>query len=176
MRIIDFKSTLSFAIKTLNEDRADDNLNFERNFDSTMQNAAAYIKKLIEAKNEGDNITESELNEIILDDYNRIVDETYQNTDISIITMKYIAVKYLSAHRNEIPELLKEIDERGLVYSESESYTDDFHENLLLALLAVQDDYRQYSENMSETNPEFLEEIETLVKENGKVAGFKKIL
>ena len=50
---------------------------------------------------------------------------------------------------------LNEIRERGLQYSEKESYTDDFHENLLIALLAVQNDYEQYFENMKLIRPLF---------------------
>lgn len=174
MRVRSFASTLSFAKANLIEDKADDNINLIKNFDPIMRQASAYIKKIVEDNFDGENITASELNDLILSDYNRIVDETYQNTDIPVISMKYIAIKYLSTHRNEIPELLREIEERGMVYSESEAYTDSFHENLLLGLLAVQDDYKEYCENMKATNPEFLAEIETLVAENGKIAGFKK--
>lgn len=174
MRVRSFASTLSFAKANLIEDKADDNINLIKNFDPIMRQASAYIRKIVEENFDGENITDSELNDLILTDYNRIVDETYQNTDIPVISMKYIAIKYLSTHRNEIPELLKEIEERGMIYSESEAYTDSFHENLLLALLAVQDDYREYCENMKATNPEFLAEIEALVAENGKLLGFKK--
>ena len=174
MRIRNFASTLNFARATLNEDRVDDNVNFEKNFNSIMRQAAIYIKKLARRKEVSEDITDQELNSLILDDYNRLLDETYQNTDIPLISMKYVAVKYLSKHRGEIPELLKEIEKRGLVYSESESYTDDFHENLLIALLAVQNDYEQYCENMKLTNPEFLMEIDALVEQNGKIGGFKK--
>lgn len=174
MRIRNFASTLNFAKATLNEDRVDDNVNFEKNFNSIMKQASIYIKKLARRKEVSEDITDQELNSLILDDYNRLLDETYQNTDIPLISMKYVAVKYLSKHRNEIPGLLKEIDERGLVYSENESYTDDFHENLLIALLAVQEDYEQYCANMKLTNPEFLAEIEALVAEHGNVGGFKK--
>ena len=174
MRIRNFASTLNFAKATLNEDRVDDNVNFEKNFNSIMRQAAIYIKKLARRNEVSEDITDQELNSLILDDYNRLLDETYQNTDIPLISMKYVAVKYLSKHRGEIPELLKEIEKRGLVYSESESYTDDFHENLLIALLAVQNDYEQYCENMKLTNPEFLMEIDALVEQNGKIGGFKK--
>lgn len=174
MRIRNFASTLNFAKATLNEDRVDDNVNFEKNFNSIMRQASIYIKKLARKNGIGEDATEQELNSLILDDYNRLLDETYQNTDVFLISMKYVAVKYLSKHRSEIPGLLKEIDERGLVYSENESYTDDFHENLLIALLAVQDDYKQYYEEMKLTNPEFLAEIEALVEQNGKINGFKK--
>ena len=34
MRIRNFASTLNFAKATLNEDRVDDNVNFEKNFNS----------------------------------------------------------------------------------------------------------------------------------------------
>ncbi len=174
MRIRNFASTLNFAKATLNEDRVDDNVNFEKNFNSIMRQAAIYIKKLARRNEVSEDITDQELNSLILDDYNRLLDETYQNTDIPLISMKYVAVKYLSKHRGEISGLLKEIEERGLVYSENESYTDDFHENLLIALLAIQNDYEQYCENMKLTNPEFLTEIEALVEQNGKIGGFKK--
>lgn len=174
MKVRSFSSTLNFAKANLIEDKADDNINLIKNFDSIMAQASAYIRKIVEENSDEEEVSASRLNELILEDYNRIVDDTYQNTDIPIISMKYIAVKYLSAHRNQIPGLLKEIEERGMVYSENETYTDDFHENLLIALLAVQDDYRQYCTNMKATNPEFLAEIENLVEENGKVGGFKK--
>lgn len=174
MRIRDFASTLKFAIATLEEDREDDNINFEKNFNSIMKQAATYIRKIAQRKSVSSDVTELELNEMILEDYNRIVDETYQNSDIPSFSMKYLAVKYLSDHRDEIPELQKEITERNLVYSENEPYSDNFHETLLLALLGVQEDYRQYCENMKETNPEFLAEIEALVAEHGKIGGFKK--
>lgn len=174
MKIRSFSSTLNFAQANLIEDKADDNVNLIKNFNAIMRQASAYIRKLVEENFDEENISASELNELILEDYNRIVDETYQNTDIPIISMKYIAVRYLSKHRNQVPELLREIEERGMVYSENETYTDDFHENLLIALLAVKDDYREYCENMKATNPEFLAEIQSLVEEHGKVAGFKK--
>ena len=174
MKIRSFSSTINFAKANLIEDKADDNVNLIKNFDSIMRQASAYIRKIVEENFDGENISASELNELILADYNRIVADTYQITDIPIISMKYIAIKYLSAHRNQVPELLREIDERGMTYSENETYTDDFHENLLIALLAIRDDYREYCENMKATNPEFLAEIEALVEENGKVGGFKK--
>ena len=174
MRIRNFASTLNFARATLNEDRVDDNVNFEKNFNSIMKQAAIYIKKLARRNEVSDDISEEELNSLILNDYNRLLDETYQNTDIPLISMKYVAVKYLSKHRDEIPGLLEEIRSRGLVYSENEYYTDDFHENLVLATLAIKDDFDQYCENMNRTNPEFLTEIQGLVEENGKIGAFKK--
>ena len=174
MRIRSFSSTLNFAITTLNEDKADDNVNLEKNFNEIMEKAAAYIRKIV-AENFGEEeISESDLNTLILEDYNRVVDETYQNTDIPVMSMKYIAVKYLTRHRDEIPALLNEIDERGLKYTPDESYSDDFHENLIYAVLAIKDDYREYCENMRETNPEFQEEIEELVSKYGKVDAFKR--
>lgn len=175
MRIRNFASTLNFAKATLNEDRVDDNVNFEKNFNSIMKQAAIYIKKLAKRKElDVESMSEAELNSLILDDYNRLLDETYQNTDIPLISMKYVAMKYLSQHRNEIPGLLDEISQRGLIYSENESYTDDFYENLLLAVLALQNDYDEYCENMNRTNPEFLAEIQRLIEDNGKIGAFKK--
>lgn len=174
MKMRSFLSTLNFAKANLIEDKAEDNVNLIKNFDSIMRQASAYIRRVVEENSAGKDISTSELNEMIVYDYNRIVDDTYQNTDIPTISMKYIAIKYLSTHRNEIPELSREIEKRGMAFSENEAYTDDFHENLLIALLAVQDDYREYCENMKATNPEFLAEIEELVRENGKVGGFKK--
>ena len=114
MKIRSFSSTINFAKANLIEDKADDNVNLIKNFDSIMRQASAYIRKIVEENFDGENISASELNELILADYNRIVDDTYQNTDIPIISMKYIAIKYLSAHRNQVPELLREIDERGM--------------------------------------------------------------
>ena len=175
MRIRNFASTLNFAKATLNEDRVDDNVNFEKNFNSIMKQAAIYIKKLVKRKElDAEHMSEDELNSLILNDYNRLLDETYQNTDIPLISMKYVAIKYLRQHRNEIPALQEEIKQRGLVYSENEAYTDDFHENLLVAVLALQNDYDEYCENMNRTNPEYLSEIQKLVEENGKIGAFKK--
>ena len=174
MRIRNFASTLSFATTTLKEDRIDDNVNFEKNFNSIMKQASIYIKKIAKENGLTEELSDSEINSLILEDYNRLLDETYQSTDISLISMKYIAVKYLSNHKNEISQLLNEIKQRGLKYSEEEAYTDDFHENLLIALLSVQDDYEKYCENMNEANPEFLVEIRELVEKYGKSGAFKK--
>lgn len=174
MRIRNFSSTLKFAKANFEEDRLDGNLSFQENFDKIMEKYAKYIRKRVDESSDKTDISASEINKIILEDYNRIVDSTYQNTDIPMISMKYIAVKYLSKHRNQISELLKEIEERNLEYSENELYTDDFHKNLLIALLSIQNDYNQYCQNMNHTNPEFMAEIENLKKENENEVAFKK--
>lgn len=174
MRIRDFASTLVFALTTLREDREDDNVNFEKNFNSIMKKATEYIRKIAKSKFGEKEPTIEELNELVITDYNRILDETYQNSDIQSYSLEYLAVKYLSEHKEEIPKLLSEIKERNMVYSEDVPYSDDFHETLLLALLRVQDDNRQYLENMNATNPDFYNEIQRLVSEHGKVVAFKK--
>ena len=74
MRVRSFASTLSFAKTNLIEDKADDNINLIKNFDPIMRQASAYIKKIVEDNFDGENITASELNDLILSDYNRIVE------------------------------------------------------------------------------------------------------
>lgn len=175
MKLRSFSSTLNFAIANMNEDRVDDNKGFENNFDEIIKKAIQYIRKVVDGSSDkGTDLTTEELITLILNDYNKLVDETYKNADIPIISMKYIAVRYLSNHRDEIPGLLQEIEKRGMEYSEDESYTDDFHENLLLATMAIKEDYKQYYENMKATNGEFLVEIEEFVEKYGKIDGFKK--
>lgn len=174
MRIRNFSSTLKFAKANFEEDKLDGNIAFQENFNKIMEKYTKYIRKKVDESIDKADISASEINKIILEDYNRIVDSTYQNTDIPMISMKYIAVKYLSKYRNQIPELLKEIEERKLEYSENELYTDDFHENLLIALLSIQNDYNQYLQNMNQANPEFMVEIEKLKKENENEVAFKK--
>lgn len=174
MRIRSFSSTLNFAINTIREERQEGNRGFENKFDEYMQNAILYIRKIVESNCESENLSKEEINRIVLENYQKVVDGTFQNTDIPIIAMKYVSIKYLSKHRNEIPELLAEIERRNLSFVEDESYTDDFHENLLITLLAVKNDYEKYYENMKQTNPEYLEEIEEFATRYGKVDGFKK--
>ena len=70
MRVRSFASTLSFAKANLIEDKADDNINLIKNFDPIMRQASAYIKKIVEDNFDGENITASELNDLILSDYN----------------------------------------------------------------------------------------------------------
>ena len=57
MRIRSFSSTLNFAITTLNEDKADDNVNLEKNFDEIMEKAAAYIRKIVAENFDGEEIS-----------------------------------------------------------------------------------------------------------------------
>lgn len=174
MRIYDFPYTINFAITNCNDPDRDIFQGFEEMFDEKMQDAASYIRKLYEERTADGEITEEEFKDYIIEDYDKILDETYRSTDVYLYSMKYIAVKYLESHRSEIPALREEIKKRGLEYSEVETYTDDFHENLLLALLNIEKDYEIYCENMSQTNGEYLEEIMGFVEKYGKEEGFKK--
>ncbi len=174
MRIYDFSSTLNFAVTNLNDPDRDVFQGFEEKFDEKMMDAAAYIRKLYEEASVDGEITEEEFKDYIIDDYDRILDQTYRSTDIYALSMKYIAVKYLEEHRSEIPALREEIIRRGLVYSEEEAYTDNFHENLLIVLLDLEKDFEIYVQNMSEINGEFLEEIKDFENKYGKEEGFKK--
>lgn len=169
-----FSSTLNFAVINLNNESTNDTSDFENNFDKIMQKAASYIQKIVIQKYGTLAISEEELNDLILEDYSNIVDSTFQNTDIYSFTMNYIAFKYLDSHREEIPQLLRELEEKGLTYSEEEYYTDDFHQNLLYGLLSLQEDFRIYQENMFNSNAELLEEIESFTDKYGKVEGFKR--
>ena len=174
MRIYDFSSTLNFAVTNLNDPDRDVFQGFEEKFDEKMMDAAAYIRKLYEEASVDGEITEEEFKDYIIDNYDRILDQTYRSTDIYALSMKYIAVKYLEEHRSEIPALREEIIRRGLVYSEEEAYTDNFHENLLIVLLDLEKDFEIYVQNMSEINGEFLEEIKDFENKYGKEEGFKK--
>ena len=174
MRIYDFSSTLNFAVTNLNDPDRDVFQGFEEKFDEKMMDAAAYIRKLYEEASVDGEITEEEFKDYIIDDYDRILDQTYRSTDIYALSMKYIAVKYLEEHRSEIPALREEIIRRGLVYSEEEAYTDNFHENLLIVLLDLEKDFEIYVQNMNEINGEFLEEIKDFENKYGKEEGFKK--
>ena len=133
MKLRSFLETLSFAISIINEETFEDNRSFESNFDDIMQHASDYIRRIVAEDNAiraEDGLPPRDLSEIILEDYDNVVNETYQNSDISLISMKYIAVRYLSRHKDEIPALEAEIEERGLTFSEEENYTDNFHDNL----------------------------------------------
>ena len=131
MRIYDFSSTLNFAVTNLNDPDRDVFQGFEDKFDEKMIDTAIYLRRLYEEASVDGEITEEDFKDYIIEDYDRILDQTYRSTDIYALSMKYIAVKYLEAHRSEIPALMEEIKKRGLVYSEEEAYTDNFHENLL---------------------------------------------
>lgn len=177
MKLRSFLETLSFAISIINEETFEDNRSFESNFDDIMQHASDYIRRIVAedtAIRAEDGLPPRELSEIILEDYDNVVNETYQNSDISLISMKYIAVRYLSRHKDEIPALEAEIEERGLTFSEEENYTDNFHDNLLLALLAVKDDYNEYYRSMMETNGEYMDEIRSFTDQYGDEEGFKR--
>ena len=127
MRIYDFSSTLNFAVTNLNDPDRDSFQGFEENFDDRMIDAAIYIRRLYEEVSKDGEITEEDFKSYIIEDYDRILDQTYRSTDIYALSMKYIALKYLEAHRSEIPALREEIKRRGLVYSETEAYTDSFY-------------------------------------------------
>ena len=174
MRIYDFSSTLNFAVINLNNPDRDSFQGFEEKFDERMMDAAIYIRRLYEEASKDGEITEEEFKDYIIEDYDRILDQTYRSTDIYALSMKYIALKYLEAHRSEIPVLMEEIRQRGLTYSETEAYTDDFHENLLIALLDLGKDFEIYSQNMRDINGEFLDEIKEFEAKYGKEEGFKK--
>ena len=177
MKLRSFLETLSFAISIINEETFEDNRSFESNFDDIMQHASDYIRRIVAedtAIRAEDGLPPRDLSEIILEDYDNVVNETYQNSDISLISMKYIAVRYLSRHKDEIPALEAEIEERGLTFSEEENYTDNFHDNLLLALLAVKDDYNEYYRSMMETNGEYMDEIRSFTDQYGDEEGFKR--
>lgn len=177
MKLRSFLETLSFAISIINEETFEDNRSFESNFDDIMQHASDYIRRIVAedtAIREENGLQPRDLSEIILEDYDNVVNETYQNSDISLISMKYIAVRYLTRHKDEIPALEAEIEERGLTYSEEENYTDNFHENLLLALLAVKEDYREYYNSMMETNGEYMDELKSYTDQHGDEEGFRK--
>ena len=174
MRIYDFPYTLNFAVTNLNDPDRDVFQGYEEKFDDAMMDTAKYLRKLYEEACKDGKITEEDFKTYILADYDRILDQTYKSTDIYALSMKYIAIKYLEAHRSEIPALLEEIKERGLEYSEFEAYTDSFHENLILVLLDLCKDFEIYSQNMREVNGEFLEEIKAFEERYGKEEGFKK--
>lgn len=174
MRIYDFSSTINFAVINLNDPDKDVFQGFEENFDDKMIDAAIYLRKLYEEASVDGEITEEEFKDYILEDYDRILDQTYMSTDIYALSMKYIAVKYLESHRTEIPALREEIKRRGMVYSETEAYTDNFHENLLIVLLDLEKDFEIYSQNMGEINEEFLAEIKEFAEKYGKEEVFKK--
>ena len=108
MKLRSFLETLSFAISIINEETFEDNRSFESNFDDIMQHASDYIRRIVAedtAIREEDGLQPRDLSEIILEDYDNVVNETYQNSDISLISMKYIAVRYLTRHKDEIPAL-----------------------------------------------------------------------
>ena len=174
MKIRDFPSTLDFAIRNLNRENTNDTNSFEFNFNENMQKAINYIKKIVLEQYGTLKISETELNQLISKNYAKIIDESYQNTDIHSLTMKYIAAKYIDSHRNEIPQLFKEIEEKRLIYSPREIYTDDFHQNILLCLLSLKHDFTMYTENMAIPNRPILDEILNFVKQYGEELGFKK--
>lgn len=174
MNLRSFSSTLNFAVKNLNHENTNDTSVFETLFDKIMQKASAYIQKIVIEQYGDLKISEEELDNLILDDYYNIVDSTFQNTDVYPLTMKYVALKYLDSHRKEIPQLAKEIEEKGLTYSPEELYTDDFHQNLLSALLYLQKDFKIYQNDIATSNGELLEEIEEFTNKYGKCEGFIK--
>lgn len=160
MKIRDFFSTLNFSVSILNDRNNEDVRNFEDNFDDIMRSSIEYIRNL--AEDNADALSEDyDINDLVLDDYDYISDETFQNADIYAISMKYIASKYLNSHRYLIPELEREIEERGLEFREEESYTDDFHENLVTALLALKHDYE---ENYGTLLDEIPEEVASILR------------
>lgn len=158
MKIRDFFSTLNFSISILNDRNNEDVRNFEDNFDDIMRNSIEYIRRLAEDNAEALS-DEYDIDDLVLDDYDYISNETFQNTDIHPIAMKYVASKYLNSHRDIIPDLEREIEERGLVFCEEESYTDDFHENLLTALLSLKHDYKENYGTLLEELPEEVSSI-----------------
>lgn len=175
MKIRDFFSTLNFSISILNDRNNDEIRHFEDDFDEIMRGSSEYIRKLVE-DNAEELSEEYEVEDLILDDYNYISNETFQNTDIHAISMKYVASKYLNSHRNIIPELEKEIEERGLVFCEEESYTDDFHENLLTALLSLKHDYKENYGDLLDEIPEEVSSILRVGTEQGEIdAAFKNL-
>lgn len=175
MKIRDFFSVLNFSISILNDRRNEDVRNFEDNFDEIMRNSIEYIRRLVDDNR--DALSEDyDVEDLILDDYDYISNETFQNTDIHAISMKYVASKYLNSHRDIIPELEKEIEERGLVFREEESYTDDFHENLLTALLSLKHDYEENYGTLLEEIPEEVAGILRVGTEPGENdAAFKRL-
>lgn len=174
MRIRNFFSTLNYAISILNNEGDEDIVNFETNFNSIMRNSIDYIRMIVDERK--DELDEDwTVDDIVLDDYTAILDDTYHNTDVSLIAMKYIATKYLNAHKELIPELEKEIEERQLVFSEEETYTDNFHENLLTALLGIKKDYEDNFEGIEELPGEISEIVDIPKKGGSKEEAFKKL-
>lgn len=180
MRIRDFFSTLNYAISILNSESSEEITSFEDNFDTIMKKAINYIKKVLEEEKtkqeEGmETNIECDNDGIVLEDFYRVVDNTLQNSDVSSISKKYIASKYLSNHRDIIPELEKEIAERGLEPSEDECYTDDFHENLLTALLAIKKDYDFNYKDLDDVGPEISEIFGNIESDEDKEKAFKTL-
>ena len=166
MKIRDFFSTLNFAISILNDRNNEDVRNFEDNFDDIMRESIGYIRRLA-VENEDALSEDYDIDDLVLEDYDYISNEIFQNTDIHPISMKYVASKYLNNHRDIIPELEREIEERGLEFCEEELYTDDFHENLLTALLALKHDYAEFENelmNSLSSDPKIPKEIVELLK------------
>ena len=175
MRIRDFYSTLDFSISILNGKRNEDLRSFETNFDTIMRRSSYYITKLLNDRQ--DELAEDfDEYDLILDDYDGIVDEIYQNTNIPVVSMKYIATKYLCNHRELIPELEAEIKERGLSLQDEEAYGDDFHENLLTATMAMQIQYENDVDGLEEIPFDDIQVVLADLKEDGNEAeAFKKI-
>lgn len=171
MKIHDFSSTLNFTVVN---SRNDGSFETEKYFDEDMQMTASYIIKICEEHFQDKEVSIEELGTFLLEDYNQITDETFFSAEIYRYSMKYLAIKYLETHRSEIPTLKQEIKERNIVFNENEIYTDNFHENLLEAVLAMEEDFECFCDNMAEKNPECLDEIKEFESKYGKEEGFKK--
>lgn len=176
MEVRGFESTLSLADKNIKDPNRGKYVDFIMNLSKSLGLATRHIRSICKSKTDGESVTQSEIEECIMDDYNELLKVISNNTYIYSLTMKYVAIRYLEAHSSEIPALRDEIEKRGLVYKvgEAEIYTDNFHENLLIALLALEYDYKTYSEGMNKVNEEFLAEIQALVDTYGKEDGFKR--
>lgn len=177
MRIRDFTSTLNFSITGLNnKDNNEDVRMFEKDFNHIIEETVEYIDNLIHDLygEEADDFTDLEIIPIVLDNYDAIINESYQSNDVYSYTMKYIATKYLKSHRNEISELLKELECRDIDLEKGVVYKDDFHENLLLALASIVREHKLFCEELEEKNEQYVNEIDEFVKKYGKEMGFIK--
>ncbi len=176
MKIRDFTSTLNFAITDLNSSRENFKI-FEDDFNHIINETVEYIDNLIHdlCGEDAENLTEEEIKLIVLDDYNDIINESYKSDNVYKYTMKYIAAQYLKSHRNEIPDLLKELEKRNDInVDEGVVYRDDFHENLLLALASVVKSHKDFCNTIQKSNDKYVCEIDDMVEKYGKELGFLK--
>ncbi len=174
MKIHSFLSTLDFAMKNSNIKSKKEGNAFGQSFDEIMKRSSEYIRKIVAERYGESDISEQDLNKCIIEDYSSMCEEMFKSDSIYSNTMQYIATKYIDTHRKEIPQLLKEIEERGLTYSEPQIYTDDFHYNLLLAMLFLERDFQLYQEAMHDNNEAIIREVKAFERYYGKEEGFKR--
>lgn len=172
MKIADFYTELKCAIKYTKLYKCERSKNPELKYmDENIKKAIKYIRKKYKNPEEQRNkeLTEDEIDEFIIADYMEMKEITEANSFMNNYIMLFFALKYLEEHKDEIPKLSEEVEERKIIFQDT--MTDNFHENLLRAVSYLESSCTEYVYKYIERyESDYIAIVEDIQKYGEKIA------